>query len=40
MPLAFRATSHGMVVFGFFNVETDLLLLDRLFLFPDDLLPF
>lgn len=36
MPLAFRSASHGVVAFGFFNIETDLLLLDRLFFFADD----
>jgi hypothetical protein len=36
MPLAFRSASHGVVAFGFFNIETDLLLLERLFFFADD----
>lgn len=36
MPLAFRSASHGTVAFGFFNIETDLLLLDRLLFFADD----
>ncbi len=29
MPLGFQSLSHGVVAFGFFNIETDLLLLDR-----------
>lgn len=35
MPLGFPSLSHGTVAFGFFNIETDLLLLDRYFLFAD-----
>ena len=35
MPLAFHSTSHGQVAFGFFNIETDLLLLEQLFFFAD-----
>jgi len=35
MPLAFRTRSHGLVAFGFFNIETDMLLLDHLFFFAD-----
>ncbi len=35
MPLAFRSRNHGVVAFGFFNIETDLLLLDHLFFFAD-----
>jgi len=27
MPLAFPSTSHGVIAFGFFNIETDMLLL-------------
>ncbi len=33
MPLAFSSLSHGELAFGFFNIETDMLLLDRLFFF-------
>lgn len=33
MPLAFESRSHGTVAFGFFNVEHDMLLLDRSFFF-------
>ncbi len=37
MPLAFESRSHGTVAFGFFNIESDLLLLDRYFLFATEL---
>ncbi len=37
MPLAFDSTSHGTVAFGFFNIETQMLLLQELFFFADDL---
>ncbi len=30
MPLAFQSASHGAVAFGYFNVDVDLLLLERL----------
>lgn len=36
MPLAFPSLSHGTVAFGFYNIETDGLLLDRLFFFCSD----
>ncbi len=36
MPLAFASLSHGTVAFGFFNIETDMLLLDRVFFFARD----
>lgn len=36
MPLAFESLSHGTVAFGFFNIESDLLLLDRWFFFASD----
>lgn len=35
MPLAFKSMNHGMVAFGFFNIDTDMLLLDRYFFFAD-----
>ncbi len=35
MPLAFSSTSHGTVAFGFFNIESHMLLLDRYFFFAD-----
>jgi hypothetical protein len=36
MPLIFPSASHGAIAFGFFNVETDCLLLDRVFFFCAD----
>jgi len=36
MPLAFESLSHGTIAFGFFNIESDMLLLDRYFLFAGD----
>ena len=36
MPLAFESLSRGTVAFGFFNIETDLLLLQQYFFFADD----
>ena len=33
MPLAFESLSHGTIAFGFFNIESDMLLLDRFFFF-------
>jgi len=36
MPLAFESLNRGTVAFGFFNIETDLLLLQQVFLFADD----
>lgn len=36
MPLAFPSLSHGTVAFGFYNIETDGLLLDRHFFFCTD----
>ena len=38
MPLEFQSKSHGPIAFGFFNIETDMLLLDRYFFFCDRLL--
>ncbi len=35
MPLAFTSASHGRIAFGFFNIETDMLLLEQLFFFAD-----
>ncbi len=37
MPLAFHSISHGQVAFGFFNIDTDMVLLDVHFFFADDL---
>jgi len=36
MPLAFESLSHGTIAFGFFNIESDLLLLEHYFFFADD----
>jgi len=36
MPLTFDSLSHGTIAFGFFNIESDMLLLDRYFLFADE----
>lgn len=36
MPLAFESISHGTVAFGFFNIESDMLLLEHYFFFAED----
>ena len=36
MPLAFESDSHGVIAFGFFNIESDMLLLDHYFFFATD----
>jgi len=36
MPLAFPSITHGTIAFGFFNIDTDLLLLEHYFFFADD----
>ena len=36
MPLAFESLSHGTITFGFFNIESDMLLCERTFLFAGD----
>ena len=36
MPLAFESMSHGQIAFGFFNIDTDMLLLEQYFLFGSD----
>ena len=33
MPLEFHSLSHGRIAFGFFNIDTDLLLLGKYFFF-------
>jgi hypothetical protein len=35
MPLSFDSASHGRIAFGFFNIESDLLLLENRFFFAD-----
>ena len=37
MPLAFKSLSHETIAFGFFNIESDMLILDRYFLFADSI---
>ncbi len=36
MPLSFTSKSHGNIAFGFFNIESDMLLLENYFFFADD----
>jgi len=36
MPLEFESISHGPLAFGFFNIETDLVLLNQYFFFAND----
>lgn len=33
MPLEFNSISHGRIAFGFFNIETDILLMEQSFFF-------
>jgi hypothetical protein len=35
LPLAFDSLSHGTIAFGFFQIESDMLLLEDLFFFAD-----
>lgn len=36
MPLAFQSLNHGEISFGFFNIESDMLLLNEYFFFASD----
>lgn len=36
MPLSFETLNRGAIAFGFFNIDSDLLLLDRVFLFAPE----
>lgn len=36
MPLDFESLSHGRIAFGFFNIETDMILLEHYFLSAQD----
>jgi len=36
MPLAFESVSHGQIAFGFFNIDTDMLLLEHYFFFAPE----
>jgi len=35
MPLSFRSKHHGNIAFGFFNIESDMLLMEKYFFFAD-----
>lgn len=35
MPLSFPSINHGNIAFGFFNIESDMLLLEHHFFFAD-----
>jgi hypothetical protein len=37
MPLLFQSLSHGEIPFGFFNIETDMILLNNNFFFASDM---
>jgi len=36
MPISFSSKSHGRIPIGFFNIETDMLLMDHYFFFSTD----
>lgn len=36
MPLLFKSFNHGEIPFGFFNIETDMILLNNYFFFASD----
>jgi hypothetical protein len=36
MPLTFESLSHGTIAFGFFNIDSDMLLLEKYFLFGSE----
>ena len=36
MPLSFRSENFGNIAFGFFNIESDMLLLENYFFFADE----
>ncbi len=36
MPLSFNSASHGNIAFGFFNINSDMLLLEHYFFYADD----
>ena len=40
MPLAFPSLNHGTIAFGFFNIDTDLLLLEHYFAFASEFCPY
>ena len=37
MPLSFDTLSHGQIPIGFFNIDTDLFLINNYFIFANDL---
>jgi hypothetical protein len=37
MPLLFQSLSHGEIPFGFFNIESDMILLNNYFFFASDM---
>ncbi|UCH88330.1 MAG: hypothetical protein JSV49_08690 [Thermoplasmata archaeon] len=37
MPLSFETESHGEIPIGFFNIESDMFLINNYFIFADDL---
>lgn len=36
MPLSFETVNQGVIAFGFFNIDSDMLLLDKYFMFASD----
>lgn len=36
MPLSFESMNHGTIAFGFFNIESDMLVLEHYFIFASD----
>ena len=36
MPLPFKSTNHGTIAFGFFNIDSDMLLMENRFFFATD----
>ncbi len=36
MPLSFKSENHGNIAFGFFNIDSDMLLLENYFFFADE----
>jgi len=39
MPLSFDTMNHGTIAFGFFNIDSDMLLLNNYFIFASELCP-
>jgi len=36
MPLSLETMNHGVIAFGYFNIDSDMLLLDKYFMFASD----